>query len=128
MVEPMSRGAPESPLRWTCKSTRQLADALQKQGHTVGRPKVADLLGDLGYSLQGNRKRKEGRRLRPCGAMPVDQHPVTAFQGRGQPVVSVDTKKKALVGERKNGGREWRPEGEPELVRTYDVADKKLGR
>jgi transposase len=129
MVEPTSRGDPESPLRWTCKSTRQLAAALQKQGHKVGRQKVADLLSDFGYSLQGNRKTKEGAshpdrdaQFRYISAR------VAAFQERGQPVVSVDTKKKELVGDFKNGGREWQPEGKPEPVRTYDFVDKKLGK
>jgi len=129
MVEPMSRGDPESPLRWTCKSTRQLAHALRKQGHNVGRQTVADLLADLGYSLQGNRKSKEGTAHPDRDAQfQYINAQVTAFQARSQPVVSVDTKKKELVGDFKNGGREWRPQGAPELVRTYDFVDKKLGK
>jgi hypothetical protein len=129
MVEPMSRGDPESPLRWTCKRTRQLANALQRQGHTVGRQTVADLLADLGYSLQGNRKSKEGTAHpdRDAQFQSINAQ-VTAFQARRQPVVSVDTKKKELVGDFKNGGREWRPQGEPELIRTDDFVDKKLGK
>lgn len=129
LVEPTSRGDPESPLRWTCKSVRQLAAELQRQGHKVGRQKVAALLADLAYSLQGNRKTKEGT------AHP-DRHAqfehinaqVAAFQKRRQPVISVDTKKKELVGDFKNAGRAWRPQGDPELVRTYDFVDKTLGK
>lgn len=129
LVEPTSRGDPESPLRWTCKSVRQLAAELQRQGQKVGRHKVAELLADLAYSLPGNRKTKEG------SAQP-DRHAhfehrnaqVAAFQKRGQPVVSVDTKKQELGGDFKNGGRAWRPQGDPELVRTDDFADKTLGK
>jgi hypothetical protein len=108
---------------------RQLAAELPRQGHKVGRHKVAELLGDLAYSLQGNRKTKEG-------TAPPDRHAqcayihtqVAAFQTPGQPVVSVDTKKQALVGDLKHGGRAWRPQGDPALVRTYDCADKTLGK
>jgi len=129
VVELTSRGAPASPLRWTCKSVWQLAAELQRQGQKVGRQKVAELLADLAYSLQGNRKPKEGT------AHP-DRHAqfehinarVAAFHKRGQPVVSVDTKKKALVGDCKNGGREWRPQSAPELGRPSDVADETLGK
>jgi DDE family transposase len=129
LVEPTSRGDPESPLRWTCKSVRQLAAELQRQGHKVGRQKVAELLADLAYSLQGNRKTKEGTAHPDRNAQ--FEHinaQVAAFQKGGQPVVSVETKKKELVGDFKNGGREWRPPGDPELVRTYDFADKTLGK
>lgn len=129
LVEPTSRGDPESPLRWTCKRVRQRAVELQRQGHKVGRHKVAALLADLAYSLQGNRHTK-------AGTAHPDRHAqfahinaqVAAFHKRGQPVVSVDTKKKALVGDCKNGGREWRPQGDPELVRTSDCADHTLGK
>jgi Rhodopirellula transposase DDE domain len=119
LVEPTSRGDPESPLRWTCQSVRPLAAELQRQGHKVGRQKVADLLADLAYSLQGNRKTKEGT-AHPDrnGQFEHMNAQVAAFQKRGQPVVSVDTKKKELVGDFKNGGRAWRPQGDPELVRT----------
>jgi hypothetical protein len=129
LVEPTSRGDPESPLRWTCKSVRQLAAELQRQGHKVGRHKVAELLADLAYSLQGNRKTKEGT-VHPDRHAPFEHMnaQVAAFQKRGQPVVSVDTKKKELVGDFKNGGREWRPQGDPELVRTYDFVDQTLGK
>ena len=129
LVEPTSRGDPESPLRWTCKSVRQLAAELQRQGHKVGRQKVAELLAELAYSLQGNRKTKEGTAHPDRNAQ--FEHinaQVAAFQKRGQPVVSVDTKKKELVGDFKNVGREWRPQGAPELVRTDDFADKTLGQ
>ena len=129
LVEPSSRGDPECPLRWTCKSVRQLAAELQRQGHQVGRQKVAELLADLAYSLQGNRKTKEGTAHPDRNAQ--FEHinaQVAAFQKRGQPVVSVDTKKKELVGDFKNGGRAWRPQGAPELVRTYDFADTTLGK
>ena len=129
LVEPLTRGDPESPLRWTCKSTRKLAEELQGQGHAVGERTVAMLLHRAGYSLQSNRKVREG-----------DSHPdrnaqfehinaeVTVFQRRGQPVVSVDTKKKELIGDFRNGGREWRPQGEPDEVRVHDFQDPALGK
>jgi hypothetical protein len=129
LVEPLTRGDPESPLRWTCKSTRKLAEQLEDQGHAVGERTVAMLLRRAGYSLQSNRKVREG-----------DSHPdrnaqfehinaeVMAFQRRGQPVISVDTKKKELVGDFRNVGREWRPQGEPDEVRVHDFLDKNLGK
>src|SRR5215813_7722637 len=129
LVEPTSRGDPESPLRWTCKGVRRLAAELQRQGFTLGRQKVAELLRELGYSLQANRKTREG-----------NQHPdrnaqfeyiaaqVRKFQRLGQPVISVDTKKKELVGDFKNGGREWLPQRQPEEVRIHDFLDKRLGK
>jgi hypothetical protein len=129
MLEPLTRGDPMSPLRWTCKSTRRLATELTGQGHRVGYRTVAWLLHEAGYSLQANRKTREG-----------NQHPdrnaqfefinaqVARFQKRRQPVISVDTKKKELVGDFKNGGREWHPEGEPEEVRVHDFQDKELGK
>lgn len=129
LVEPTSRGDPESALRWTCRSTRQLAAALENQGYRIGHQTVASLLDELGYSLQGNQKTKEG-----SGHPDRDEQfqyihgRVRDFQDRGQPVVSVDTKKKELVGDFKNGGREWRPQGEPEPVRVYDFVDKVLGK
>lgn len=129
LVEPTSRGDRPSPLRWTCKSVRQLAAELQRQGHQVGRQKVAALLADLGYSLQAHRKTKEG-------TSHPDRHAqfayinaqVATFQKRGQPVVSVDTKKKEWVGDFRNAGREWRPKGVPEPVGTHDFADTTLGQ
>jgi hypothetical protein len=129
LVDPLTRGDPDSPLRWTCKSTRRLAEELTRQGHPVCPRSVAALLIGAGYSLQANRKTREG------GAHP-DRNAqfeyinaqVAALQRRGQPVVSVDTKKKELVGDFKNGGREWQPAGEPEEVRVHDFQDKGLGK
>ena len=129
LVEPTTRGDPENPLRWTCLSTRQLSAALQKQGYRIGRQTVATLLEELGYSLQGNQKTKEGSSHPDRDAQFRYIHGrVEEFQSRGQPVVSVDTKKKELVGDFKNGGREWRPAGNPEPVRVYDFVDKALGK
>jgi len=129
LVDPTTRGDPENPLRWTCLSTRQLAATLTAQGYRIGRQAVAHLLAELGYSLQGNRKTTEGTSHRDRDAQFHYIHgQVQAFQGRGQPVVSVDTKKKELVGDFKNGGQEWRPKGNPERVRTYDFVDKVLGK
>lgn len=129
LVEPTSRGDPESALRWTCRSTRQLAAALERQGYRIGHQTVASLLDELGYSLQGNQKTKEGSSHpdRDKQFQYIDGR-VRDFQDRGQPVVSVDTKKKELVGDFKNGGREWRPHGDPEPVRVYDFVDKALGK
>lgn len=130
LVAPLTRGDPESPLRWTCKSTRQLAAALVDQGHVVGRQKVADLLAELGYSLQANRKTKEGSADHPDRDQQFNyiNDQAIAFQQRRQPVISVDTKKKELVGEFKNGGQEWQPKGDPELVQGHDFPDSKLGK
>ena len=129
LVEPTTRGDPESPLRWTCKSTRQLAATLEEQGYRIGHQTVASLLDELGYSLQGNRKTKEGSTHPDRDAQFKHiQGRVEEFQRRRQPVVSVDTKKKELVSDFKNGGKEWRPKGEPELVRVYDFVDKLLGK
>lgn len=129
LVEPTTRGDPENPLRWTCLSTRQLAVALNQRGYRIGRQTVATLLEELGYSLQGNQKTKEGSSHPDRDAQFRYIHGrVEEFQRRGQPVVSVDTKKKELVGDFKNGGREWRPKGDPEPVRVYDFVDKALGK
>lgn len=129
LVDPATRGDPMSALRWTCKSTRTLAQELQCQGHQISHPTVALLLHYLGYNLQANRKTRE-----------ITSHPdrnaqfefinaqVLAFQKRGQPVVSVDTKKKELIGDFKNNGVEWQPEGQPEEVRAKDYPDKRLGK
>ena len=122
LVDPVTRGDPESPLRWSCKSTRQLAKALSAQGHPIGRQKVSELLSDLGYSLQSNKKVREGSSHEDRDAQfSYINSQVKDFQSRGQPVISVDTKKKELVGDFKNSGREWQPEGKPEEVRTYDL-------
>ena len=129
LIDPATRGDPESPLRWTCKSTRHLARELTRQRHPVSAPTVAALLRQAGYSLQANAKTHEGA----C-------HPdrdaqfryindlVRRFQQRGQPAVSVDTKKKELVGDFKNAGREWHPQGKPQEVRVHDFVDKTKGK
>ena len=129
LVEPHTRGDPQSPLRWTCKSTRQLAAALTGQGHPVGYRTVARLLHAAGYSLQGNRKTREGSRHPDRNAQfEFINDQAGRFQRRRQPVISIDTKKKELVGDFKNAGREWRPHGAPEPVRVHDFVDKKLGK
>jgi len=129
LIEPTTRGDPESPLRWICKSLRRLTQTLRDQGHQVGRTLVAGLLHDAGYSLQANRKTREG-----------DSHPdrnaqfdyintqVTTALTETQPVISVDTKKKELVGDFRNNGREYRPRGNPEEVRVHDFVIAELGR
>lgn len=129
LVEPVTRGDPESPLRWTCKSLRQLESELQSKGYVVSHTSIGDLLKKLGYSLQGNRKTLEG------GDHPDRNAQFEFINARaedamrnGQPVISVDTKKKELVGQYKNGGKELRPKGEPEQVKVYDFVDKNLGR
>jgi transposase len=129
LVEPTTRGDPQSPLRWTCKSTRKLAEELQRQDHRVGYRTVAALLHHLGYSLQALRKTREGASHPDRNAQFEHiNRQVRAFQRRGQPVISVDTKKKELVGDFKNGGQAWQPQKTPEPVRTHDFADKKLGK
>jgi len=129
LIDPLTRGDPESPLRWTCKSLRQLSGELASQGHSASTTKISEMLAAQGYSLQANRKTREGK-----------QHPdrnaqfehigrgVRAAQRAGEPVISVDTKKKELVGDFKNGGREWQPKGSPERVRVHDFLDKELGK
>ena len=129
LVDPVTRGHPESPLRWTCKSTAVLAAELTRQRHPVTDRTVATLLKDAGYSLQANRKTREGSQHPDRNAQFEHIHgQVLAFQKRRQPVISVDTKKKELVGNFKNGGQEWRPQGEPEEVNMHDFPDKKLGK
>ena len=129
LVEPEERGDPMSPLRWTTKSTRKLAAELTAQGHKVSADTVGDLLQAEGFSLQGNAKTVEGKRHPDRDAQfryineQVREH-LTAKD----PVVSVDAKKKELVGEFKNGGRQWRPRGEPARVSTHDFPDRKLGK
>jgi len=129
LVDPTARGDPMSPLRWTCKSTRKLAKALSVQGHEVSHTRVAQLLADLDYSLQSTRKNLEGvshpdrdtqfRYINRC---------VKVFQRAGQPVISVDAKKKELVGAFANAGHEYQPQGQSEQVRTYDFPDSQLGK
>ena len=129
LVDPVTRGDPESPLRWTCKSTTHLAEALSEQGHVVSPRTVGRLLNADGYSLQSNRKTKEGEDHPDRNAQFEHiNRTVKLFQHRGQPVISVDTKKKELVGPFKNGGREWQPQGEPELVQVHDFMDRELGK
>jgi transposase len=129
LVDPATRGDPTSALRWTCKSTSLLARELTRQGHRVSPRTVGRLLKAAGYNLQSNRKTKEGAdhpdrnaQFEYINAM------VVGFSGRGQPAISIDTKKKELVGNFRNGGREWRPQGEPEEVRVHDFLDKTLGK
>lgn len=129
LIDPITRGDPESPLRWTCKSTYKLSEALRKKGHKVSQKTVYLMLQELGYSMQANRKIKEG-----------DQNPdrdaqfnfiynrVKDFQENGQPVISVDAKKKENVGQYKNTGMEWEPAGQPIGVNTYDFPDKEKGK
>jgi hypothetical protein len=129
LVDPVTRGDPMSPLRWTCKSAEQLASALRSRGHAASERTVNRLLHALGYSLQANRKTIEGKGHPDRDAQFQDiNRRVKAFQRQGQPVVSVDAKKKELVGQFRNGGREWQPEGQPEEVEVYDFAKKDLGK
>jgi hypothetical protein len=129
LIEPMTRGDPESPLRWTCKSTRRLADELTRQNHPVRARTVAKLLREADYSLQANRKTREGSSHPDRNAQfEYINASVQRFLKRGQPAVSVDAKKKENVGDFKNGGREWRPQGQPEEVRVYDFLIKSLGK
>ncbi len=129
LIEPLTRGDPESPLLWTCKSTRKLAKELQSQKHKCSHKMIAELLHELNYSLQSNVKTDEG-----------GKHPDrnTQFEfinlkvkdsiSRNQPVISVDAKKKELVGNYKNNGKEWKPKKKPEQVKVYDFIDKQLGK
>ena len=129
LVEPVTRGDPESPLRWTCKSLRRLAGELRQQGHRVSHQTVASLLHGLEYSLQGNRKTREGASHPDRDAQFAHINAAAeASVAAGDPVISVDTKKKELVGDFKNGGRQWRPKGEPEQVRMHDFALPEWGK
>jgi hypothetical protein len=129
LVDPVTRGDPMSPLCWTCKSAAKLAGELRSRGHDASERTVNRLLHALGYSLQANRKTIEGKGHpdRDAQFQYINRR-VQAFQRRGQPVVSVDAKKKELVGQFRNGGREWRPRGQPEEVEVYDFAKKDLGK
>lgn len=129
MVDPMTRGHPESALRWTAKSTAKLADELRLKGHVVSERSVASLLKKTGYSLQAMRKTKEGGKhvdrdaqFRHIAEM------VRTFHAEGEPAVSIDAKKKELVGSFANKGREWQPKGSPEEANVYDFIDKELGK
>lgn len=129
LVEPVTRGDPESRLRWTCKSVRKLARELQDMGHKTSHRMVAELLHELGYSLQANRKTLEGSSHADRDAQfRYINEQVDSLQRSGQPVISVDTKKKELVGDFKNTGRELRPKGNPEKVRVHDFVIPELGR
>jgi hypothetical protein len=129
LIEPATRGDPQSPLRWTCKSTYRLAEELCADGHRISPRTVAALLHAAGYSLQANCKCREGRSHpdRDAQFRYINRLVGQRLRG-GQPAVSVDTKKKELIGDFKNGGREWRPQGQPQLVRVHDFADKSLGK
>jgi hypothetical protein len=129
LVDPVSRGDPESPLRWTSKSVRKLAAALRELGHRVSHQWVAEALHAMGYSLQGNRKTREGSTNPDRDAQFAHINAAAeAALAAGEPVISVDTKKKELVGDFKNGGRDWQPKGTPEEVRMHDFAIPALGR
>jgi transposase len=129
LIEPTTRGNPESLLRWTTKSLRQLAAALQQRGHAVSHQTVATLLKELQYSLQSTRKTREGEQHpdRDAQFAYINQQAQEALAA-GDPVLSVDTKKKELVGAFKNGGREWQPQGQPEAVRVHDFLQQADGR
>ena len=129
LVEPTASGDPESPLRWTSKSVRVLATHLKASGHSVSYQLVSELLANTGYSLQANRKAREGtdhpdrdEQFRYINRL------VREFQGDGQPVISVDTKKKELVGDFKNAGKQWRPKQTPDLVRVHDFLIPEKGK
>jgi transposase len=129
LVEPVTRGDPMTPLLWTAKSLRNLAAELRAGGHRIGHNVVAKLLGELGYSLQANRKTLEGSSHPDRDAQfNYINDQVKAALAAGQPAISVDTKKKELVGDFKNGGREYRPKGDPEKVRVHDFLIPELGR
>jgi len=129
LVEPTQRGDPQSPLRWTCKSLTNLQTELNSQGFQVGRTKISEILRSLGYSLQGNRKTREGKNHPDRDAQ--FKHiaaRVKAYRHGGRPAISVDTKKKEVLGNKANVGREYRPKGEPIEVDTHDFPDKELGK
>ena len=129
LLEPAARGDPESPLRWTCKSLRVLSRQLQAMGHEVSYSTVRVLLQQAGYSLQSNRKVKEGGQHPDRNAQfEYIYREVGRQQKQSQPVISVDTKKKELVGDFKNGGREWLPQGNPRRVRVHDFLIKSKGK
>lgn len=129
LIDPATRGDPQSPLRWTSKSTTHLAEELSADNHPVSTSTVGRLLKAAGYSLQSNRKTKEGS-VHPDRDAQFEHinETVKAFQSRGQPVISVDAKKKELIGEFRNNGREWQHKGEPLEVKVHDFIDKELGK
>jgi hypothetical protein len=129
LVDPVTRGDPMSPLRWTSKSTRKLAEELTDQGHRVSPQKVGQMLHELGYSLQATSKKVEGAQHPDRNAQfEFINDRVDGYHASGSPVISVDTKKKELVGDFRNAGREWQPEGEPVPVRVHDFIDPELGK
>src|SRR3954463_2009951 len=129
LIDPVTRGDPESPLRWTCKSIRKLAEELERMGHATSHRMVAELLHGSGYSLQANRKTFEGKGHPDRNAQfEYINAKIQAALKAGQPVISVDAKKKELVGDFKNAGRGWQPEGQPEPVRVYDFIIPGPGR
>jgi hypothetical protein len=129
LVDPPTRGAPMSPLRWTCKSTRKLAAELTQQGYRLSHTTVAHRRKALGYRLHSTRQTKEGSAHPDRNAQCEDiHHQMAACQRRGQPVVSVEAQTKALGGDWAHAGRAYRPSGQPETVRGYDCIDKELGR
>ena len=129
LVDPVTRGDPMSPLRWTCKSTQKLSEELRRRNHPVGPRTVASLLRHAGYSLQANRKTREGKQHPDRNAQfEYINRQVELFQKQRKPTISIDTKKKELVGDFANGGREWQPQGRPEEVRVHDFKDKELGK
>jgi transposase len=129
LVDPTTRGDPMSPLRWTCKSTRRLAEELGRQGHPVSQRTVCDLLIQAGFSLQATRKTREGGQHEDRDAQFAHiARAVGEYQAAGNPVISVDTKKKELIGDYQNAGQEWQPKGKPEEVRVYDFIDPERGK
>src|ERR1700730_4385031 len=129
LVEPATRGDPQSPMLWTSKSLRKLTEGLGRMGHTIGRTLVGKLLHQLDYSLQANRKTREGsNHIDRDAQFHYINDRVKEALASGNPAISVDTKKKELVGDFKNGGREWRPKGSPEEVRVHDFVIPELGR
>ena len=129
LVEPATRGDPQSPMLWTSKSLRKLSEGLGRMGHTIGRTLVSKLLHQLDYSLQANRKTREGsNHIDRDAQFHYINDRVKEALASGNPAISVDTKKKELVGDFKNGGREWRPKGSPEEVRVHDFVIPELGR
>src|SRR5207247_5018061 len=127
-VEQQTRGAPQSPLLWTCKSLLKLSRSLRAMRHTIGRTLVGELLHKLDYRLQANRKTREGSSHPDRDAQfHYINDRVKEALAAGEPAISVDTKKKELVGDFRNGGREWRPQGSPEEVRVHDFIIPELG-
>src|ERR671933_394812 len=129
LVDPTTRGDPEGPLRWTCKSVRKLAAALRERGHRISHQLVAELLQTAGYSLQANRKTREGSDHPDRDAQFAHIAATSAgYLVKGEPVISVDAKKQELIGDFKNGGREWHAKGQAEQVRVHDFVIPELGR